>query len=142
LTRVSDTLIGLLYGASRVANMVLSTLLLAGVLAIGSSEVAGGLLPREGLTSFVLYVGFISESVTDIADQWRATQVCLVCICICMHVYIYIIYIYIYIINICIYICIYMFIYMFIYLYIYMFIYMYIYASQEDFSPPFSLSML
>jgi len=126
LTRVSDTLIGLLYGASRVANMVLSTLLLAGVLAIGSSEVAGGLLPREGLTSFVLYVGFISESVTDIADQWRATQVCLVCICICMHVYIYIIYIYIYIYYK--YMYIYMYIYVYIYVYIFVYIYVYIYV--------------
>ena len=126
MTRVSDTLIGLLYGASRVANMVLSTLLLAGVLAIGSSEVAGGLLPREGLTSFVLYVGFISESVTDIADQWRATQVCLVCICICMHVYIYIIYIYIYIYYK--YMYIYMYIYVYIYVYIFVYIYVYIYV--------------
>jgi len=65
---------GVLYGGSRVANMALSTLLLAAVLGIGSSLVAGGVLPRESLTSFVLYVGFISESAEDIADQWSRTQ--------------------------------------------------------------------
>ena len=65
---------GLLYGGSRVVNGGLSAAMLTGVLALGASLVGCGVLPREALTSFVLYVTFISDASGDVADQWSRIQ--------------------------------------------------------------------
>ena len=45
------------------------------MLGLGAAFVAAGLLPRESLTSFVLYVTFISDASSDVADQWGRIQV-------------------------------------------------------------------
>lgn len=65
---------GLLYGGSRVVNGALSSGLLIAVLAMGGSLVSSGLLPRQALTSFVLYVEFIGSASADVADQWSRIQ--------------------------------------------------------------------
>ena len=40
------------------------------VLALGGALVGAGVLPRESLTTFVLYVEFIGGASGDVADQW------------------------------------------------------------------------
>ena len=47
---------------------------MSAVLALGAGFVSTGVLPREALTSFVLYVSFISDASSDIADQWSRIQ--------------------------------------------------------------------
>jgi ABC-type multidrug transport system fused ATPase/permease subunit len=64
-----DTKRGAFYGSSRVFNGSVNWLMLFGVLTLGSSFVASGILAKEALTSFVLYVWFISNSSSDVADQ-------------------------------------------------------------------------
>ena len=65
---------GLLYGGSRVVNGGLSAAMLTGVMAIGAAFVGCGVLPAQSLTSFVLYVTFISDASSDVADQWSRIQ--------------------------------------------------------------------
>jgi ATP-binding cassette subfamily B protein len=65
---------GALYGGSRVANGLLSAISMTAVLALGAGLVGAGALPPEALTSFVLYVTFISDASADIADQWSRIQ--------------------------------------------------------------------
>ena len=65
---------GVFYGGSRVANGALSACILTCVIALGASLVSARALQRGELTSFVLYVGFISEASADVGDQWSKVQ--------------------------------------------------------------------
>ncbi len=65
---------GMLYGSSRIANGLLSTCTLTAVMGFGALLVSSGALPRHELTSFVLYVSYISEASADIGDQWSKVQ--------------------------------------------------------------------
>ncbi len=69
-----DTERGAVYGGSRVFNGAVNACLLFGILALGASFVSAGVLPKESLTSFVLYVTFISDASSDVADQWSRIQ--------------------------------------------------------------------
>ncbi|KOO27175.1 ATP-binding cassette sub-family b member 9 [Chrysochromulina tobinii] len=69
-----DTERGAVYGFSRVFNGAVNAFLLFGILTLGAAFVSAGLLPKESLTSFVLYVTFISEASSDVADQWSRIQ--------------------------------------------------------------------
>jgi len=65
---------GAIYGCSRVFNGAVNAALNVAVLAGGAALVAAGVLPREALTSFVLYVAFISDASSDVLDQWGRIQ--------------------------------------------------------------------
>ena len=65
---------GLVYGCTRVANSALHISLLVIVLALGGALLHAGVLQREALTAFVLYVGFIGSASGDVADQWGQVQ--------------------------------------------------------------------
>mmetsp|Transcript_26391 Transcript_26391/g.84912 ORF Transcript_26391/g.84912 Transcript_26391/m.84912 type:complete len:683 (-) Transcript_26391:239-2287(-) len=65
---------GAIYGCSRVFNGAVNAALNVAVLAGGAALVAAGVLPREALTSFVLYVAFISDASSDVLDQWSRIQ--------------------------------------------------------------------
>lgn len=63
-----------LYGSSRILMGALDILVLTSVIGLGGTLIAMGLLPAEKLTSFVLYVTFISGASSEVVDNWSEIQ--------------------------------------------------------------------
>lgn len=63
-----------LYAGSRMFNGGLDVAMLTCVIGLGGTLAAAGLIPREMLTPFVLYVTFISVASSDVVDNWSDIQ--------------------------------------------------------------------